>query len=457
MQNNRPVFESFDEFVQFVYEAVQLNEADTAYASPLLKLIKGTMKLSGTSATEVDTLITQVFNKIYTDFDDKPVYIESGAIGKVAIDSLIEYLTEAFDLLNNSAGLKTIPGSVQSSTVTPTYGYLVSGTVRAKDMPYINNSNAQTFTAEEVTVPLGHLLVAINSHNLYALYNIITSARKKKAYLNAGTEANVNQFDRNTDNDNEKIIQIDSDSLAGELITFKPYAPKKLDGDKTKYAWQFPLYGVLADGIQPGDQIIDANYYDEVIAPAGNDVVVKDQVYDAPDVKFFEENGVTISEEGKRQLKSVLSQYNSIQTIIVNGGASSKPTTYRNTNPLKVKDAEGKDVELKGNEALAYERRGAGLAELNALKKSGVAQLANTKIDLGTAEVQSEGEKSDATKQQVSFIISGMIKSTQLVPKEAVVIKNTEEIKADKVTFTQYTFQLNLNEEPNAKNMEARA
>jgi hypothetical protein len=442
--NNRPVFESFDQFVQFVYEAVQLNEADTAYASPLLKLIKGTMKLSGTSATEVDTLITQVFNKIYTDFDDKPDYIESGVDGKSVTDLVIEELTKAFDLLNNSAGLKTIPGSVQSSTVTPTYGYLVSGTVRAKDMPFINNSTVQSFMTEETTVPLGHLLVAINSHNLFALCNIITSARKKRAYLNAGTEANVNQFDKNTDNDNEKIIQIDSDSLAGELITFKPYAPKKLDGDKTKYAWQFPLYGVLADGIQPGDQIIDANYYDEVIAPAGNDVVVKDQVYDAPDVKFFGENGVTISEEGKRQLKSVLSQYNSIQTIIVNGGASSKPTSYKSKSG-------------EGNPALATDRMNAGLAELNALKKSGVAQLASTKIEAGKAEVQPEGEKSDSTKQQVSFIISGMIKSTQLVPKEAVVIKNTEEIKADKVTFTQYTFQLNLNEEPNAKNMEARA
>ena len=89
----------------------------------------------------------------------------------------------------------------------------------------------------------------------------------------------------------------------------------------------------------------------------------------------------------------------------------------------------------------------AGITELNALKKSGVAQLANTKIEAGKAEVQPEGEKSDAKKQQVSFIISGMIKSTQVVPKEAVVIKNTELLKADSVSFTQYTFQVNLNEE----------
>lgn len=445
MKNNRPVFESFDQFVQFVYEAVQLNEADTTYASPLLKLIKGTMKLSGESATQIDTLITQVFNKIYVDFDDQKDYINSGSNGKVEIDSLIERLTNTFDLLNNSAGLKTIPGSVKSSELTPSYEYLVSGTVRVKDMPVIasGDSNMGIQPAEH-TLPLSMLLVAINSHNLFALCNIIDGAKKKKAFLNAGTEAKLNQFYKNTDNNFEKIVQIDTDSLGGELITFKPYEPQKIEGDTAKYAWQFPLYGVLAGGIQPGNQIIDANYYDVVIEPAGNDVVVKDQVYDAPDVKFFAENGVTISEEGKRQLKSVLSQYNSIQTIIVNGGASSKPTSYKSKSG-------------EGNPALATDRMNAGITELNALKKSGVAQLANTKIEAGKAEVQPEGEKSDATKQQVSFIISGMIKSTQVVPKEAVVITNTEEIKADKVTFTKYVLQLNLNEEPTEKNMEARA
>jgi len=464
MKTTRPVFESFSAFVNNLYEMESqypgffdsLNEGDTSYASPLLRLLNGTMKLTGKSVEEVDTLIIDVFNKIYTDFPSDPDYIGTGGDGKSVIESLIEELTAALDLLNNSGGLKTIPGSVTSSPVATEYQYLVSGTVRAKDMPEINAGTSQTITTEEYTVPLSHLLVAINSHNLFALCNLITSAKRGKAYLNSGTEANIKQFNRNTDNANEKIIEIDSDSLAGDLITFKPYAPKNLLDDKTKYAWQFPLYGVLAGGINPGKMTVDANYYDVVIKPAGNDVEVKDQEYNAPDTKFFEADGVIISTEGKRQLKSVLSQYNSIQTITVNGSASSKPSTYKNNAPIKVKDKGGKEVVLKGNPALAYDRMKAGTAELDALKKDGVAQLASTVINEGTFTVQSEGE-SDPTKQQVSFIISGMIRTTQPVPTEAVVIKNTEQIKADNVKFTQYIFQLNLNQEPTAKNMTKRS
>ena len=463
MKTTRPVFESFTAFVNNLYEMESqypgffdsLNEGDTSYANPLLRLLKGSMKLTGESAKEVDALITEVFNKIYTDFSDSPDYCASGATGKNVIDTLIEELTASLDLLNNSGGLMTIPGSVTSSEVATIYPYLVSGTVRAKDMPEINNSTGQTITTEEYTVPLSHLLVAINSHNLFAMCNIITSAKGGKAYLNAGTEANIKVFNRNTDNDNEKIIEINSASLGGELITFKPYVAKNLPNDKTKYAWQFPIYGVLAGGIKPGEQVVEANYYDVVIKPAGNDVVVKDQEYNAPDVKFFEENGVTISTEGKRQLKSVLSQYNSISTIKVNGGASSKSSEYKNSNPIKIKDKAGKEIQLKGNPALAYDRMKAGITELDALKTDGVAQLASTVISEGIYSVQTEGE-SDPKKQQVSFIISGMIRSTQPVPTEAVVIKNTEKITADNVTFTQYIFQVNLNEEPTAKNMKKR-
>jgi hypothetical protein len=488
MQNNRPVFESFDQFVKFVYEAAQLNEADTAYASPLLKLIKGAMKLDGQSATELNTLILKTFNKIYTDFDKttSPIVTDDDSTGKKEVTELMNELTMAFDALNNSAGLETIPGSVISSEVTPAYKYLVSGTLRAKDVPMIDNRNIGSTTDGEITAPLSLFLVAINSANLFALANLINSAKKRKAYVNAGSQADLDQFDEQAAKyPSLKFVEINPSSLSGELITVKPYESTYAQGDVKKpknetpeqkekrekdekekkdkdkilqYGWQFPLYGLAENAIGKGaGELVDANYYDVVIAPAGNDVKVTSQEYSAPpEVKFFGENEVTISEAGKRQLNAILSQYNSVEKIIVNGGASSKSTTYRNTNPLKVKNAEGKEVELKGNEALAYDRMNAGITLLNALKKDKVAQLASTIIEPGTAKVQAEGE-SDAKNQQVSFIVTGMIKSIEIVPKDPVIISTMEDLKADTLTFTKYVLQLNVNAEPNVKNMAARA
>ena len=50
-----------------------------------------------------------------------------------------------------------------------------------------------------------------------------------------------------------------------------------------------------------------------------------------------------------------------------------------------------------------------------------------------------------------------MIKSIEIVPKDPVIISTMEDLKADTVTFTKYVLQLNVNAEPNDKNMEARA
>jgi len=475
MQNNRPVFESFDQFVQFVYEAAQLNEADTTYASPLLKLIKGAMKLDGQSATELNTLILKTFNKIYTDFDKttSPIVTNDDSTGKKEVTELMNELTMAFDALNNSAGLETIPGSVISSEVTPAYKYLVSGTLRAKDVPMIDNRNIGTTTDGEITAPLSLFLVAINSANLFALANLINSAKKRKAYVNAGSQADLDQFDAQAAKyPNLKFVEINPSSLSGELITVKPYESTYAQGDVKKpknetpeqkekrekdekekkdkdkilqYGWQFPLYGLAENAIGKGaGELVDANYYDVVIAPAGNDVKVTSQEYSAPpEVKFFGENEVTISEAGKRQLNAILSQYNSVEKIIVNGGASSKPTSYKSKSG-------------EGNPALATDRMNAGITLLNALKKDKVAQLASTIIEPGTAKVQAEGE-SDAKNQQVSFIVTGMIKSIEIVPKDPVIISTMEDLKADTVTFTKYVLQLNVNAEPNDKNMEARA
>ena len=479
MKTTRPVFESFTAFVNNLYEMESrypgflnsLNEEETTYASPLLKLLKGSMKLAGQSATEVDTLVLKTFNKIFTDNSKVPDLFFGGSNGKVEMENIIELLTEAFGLIRNSSGLATVPGSVTSSEIPTEYKYLQSGNVRGKDLPEVDGSSTPDMSTESLDVPLPVFLLTLNAHNLITLYNLITGAKNGKAYVNAGSEANFDQFDRKAKenaNDPYNFLEIDTTSLAGELITLKPYVSTyvKIDAakikdeskeakakrekeekeklselNKIKYGWQFPLYGLSETAITPlGGELIDASYYDKVIEPAGNDVPVEDQEYSAPpESSFFPADGVIISKTGIQALNLILSEFNSIKTIKVNGGASSSATTRAG-----------------GNEKLAKDRMLAGIAQLNLLKKNKVKQLENAVISEGIASVQASGA-SDPKQQQVTFTISGMIKTIKVTPKKAVTIPTMETVKADSVKFTKYIFQLNLNEEPNARNMAERA
>lgn len=484
MKTTRPVFESFTAFVNNLYEMESqypgffdsLNEGDTTYANPLLALLKGTMKLTGQSPKEVDALITGTFNKIFTDsIGGKPLMV--GTDGKKEISLVIESLKEGFDLLRNSAGLATVPGSVVSSVVEPAYGYLRLGNISGKDLPSLDGTTSNGIDDASSDPSLAMFLATINAHNLFALYNNITSAGNNRAYLNAGSEANFAQFDKMVKSQSYKentFLEIDATSLAGELITLKPYVSTyvKIDAakikdeskeakakrekeekeklaelNKVKYGWQFPLYGIpdLPDGkpaITPlGGELVDSSYYDKVIEPAGNDVPVEDQEYSAPpESTFFPADGVIISKTGIQALNLILSEFNSIKTIKVNGGASSRPTSRAG-----------------GNEQLAKDRMAAGIAQLNLLKKNKVKQLENAVISEGIASVQASGGPSDPKKQQVTFTISGMIRTIKVTPKKEVTIPTMETLNADSVKFTKYIFQLNLNKEPNAENMAERS
>jgi len=462
MKTTRPVFESFGAFVNNLYEMESqypgffnsLNEADTSYASPLLALLKGSMKLDQAGKDEVNTLITGTFNKIFTDSTGGSPLM-AGQNGKDEIESIIGYLKEGLEALNNSSGLSTVPGSAVSSVVEPAYAYLQSGMVRGKDLPNLDGSYNPTTEDGSTDPSLAMFLATINGHNLLALYNNITDAKKRKGIVNAGSEADLDQYNRMIKDKNygaSTFLEIDANSLNDQLILLKPYmstySKGKVKNDPIKYGWQFPLYGIPdIEGqsaiTKGGGDLVDASYYDKVIEPGGNEVSVENKQYSAPpEATFFPENGVEISASGKQALNVILSEFNSISTIIVHGGASSKPTTRSG-----------------GNEQLAKDRMKAGIVQLTALQKAGVKQLKDTKFLEGTASVQTSNPDiaSDPTKQQVSFTISGMIRQINVTPKPAVVIPTMETLKADSVRFTKYILQLNVNAEPNAKNMAARS
>jgi len=429
---NRPVFESFDEFIKFVYEA-KVYETETGYIGSLVDILTGGMKLDGESKKRVSDLVSTSLNKYYTD----------GVVnGKEMAESIKSKIEQAFNDLNNDK-ISTKKGLVTAVTLPGYFKYLEAGTVKAEGHSDNEPENSRVGSEME-RLPLAELLARVNKHNLLAFYTNVKQAgeatnKKGENFVNAGTESNAKGFKKRADgDDSNRFIQIDEASLKGDTVQFKEYVVtiSSTFEEYAEYGYQFPIY--VATDIQPGKgNVVDSSIYDEVIQPAGSSVEVTEKEYNSSGINFFEENAVVISEAGKKAVNAILSQYNSISKIAVNGGASSKPTSRAG-----------------GNEKLAKDRQVAGIAILNELKKSGVAQLKSAAVTAGTAAVQSAAPtESDPKNQQVSFIISGKIKSTQIVEKGPETIEQVEKMKADAFRFRKYTFNVALTAEPNYKNL----
>lgn len=431
MTNNRPVFESFNEFIKFIYEADQLNEGGTTgYAGKLAGILSGGMKLKGPSRENTDTLVSEYLNKYYND---------SVKGTKEMADTLIKDLTDAFGWLNNTK-ISTKPGVVSKTLLPTTFKYLTDGVVKAE-----GHSNTEVYSIGSrvdvtETLPLAYVLAAVNAHNFNAFAELVyqgSRTKKGRDLVNYGDEAKLEKYLKwsvGSANEKFRFFQINPKSLDGDVIQFIDYKPI---GTAPGWGWQFPIY-VASTIIPGGGSTVDASIYDEVIQPAGNSVDVTEKEYNSSGTNFFEENGVVVSEEGKQALNAILSKYNSIDKILVNGGASSKPTSRKG-----------------GNEQLAKDRQAAGIALLNELKKSRVAQLKEAAVTVGTAKVQDAAQESDPKNQQVSFVISGKIKSTEVVENKPITIEQVEKMRADAVKFTEYRFNILVDAEPNATNINA--
>jgi hypothetical protein len=210
---------------------------------------------------------------------------------------------------------------------------------------------------------------------------------------------------------------------------------KDMDEKAGEIVFVCPLYtlGIFQPGA--GEPILE-EMVEEVIKPAGTSIEVVEKKHSSEGVDFFAENEVKISEAGMKALKAMISQYNNITKITVNGAASSKPTSRAG-----------------GNEQLAKDRRKAGIDALNALKKS-APQLKNAEILEGSAEVQQgTKEESDPKMQQVSFIVSGTAKKAEVVDNKEVKITKIENIKGDNIRLWKNSLTVAVNgwgKNPNA-------
>jgi hypothetical protein len=416
MQNNRPVFESFQDFVEQIFEKQRLGliteeEARISLNSAATD-ITGALGLSGSDPK----FATSYFEALETYLGDNQVLGEK----------IKESIASAFEILQNKQkeiSVNTSSSLFYKDTQVGPYMYLINGEVKAKGVPDMETEAMTPITTTE-RIRLYDLLSIINA------YNFITFAKNAKMASELKRDKNLTEYLGATPVN--PYLYIDTDSLTSKVIQIiqKPAKPQYIysDGERQgpEQQFEFTLYMLHAGSPKKGGgESIERDYFTEVIKPGGTEIAIKEKPYNSSGVDFFEENDVVISASGLSALKAMVSEFNKITEIIVNGSASSKPTSR-----------EG------GNQQLAEDRRAAGIKELEDLKAAGVAQLKDAKILPGTATVQKDAPKdSDPAMQQVSFIVSGNARKSEVVDTAPVTITKVENRKADKFFLQPIDFR----------------
>lgn len=411
-------------FAEFVFEAYNtMNEEDKVTIGsfdPLKKTLGGGLSFNKTE-TERFKLTIDRLNML-----NPSTMVAAEALERA------EGITEKIN--QSSEGVKiSSAGITQAVTVTNKYGWLVNGTCRVQNditvddtVPDAPRYNGTDGTDVAVT-PIASVLKKLFAHNLDSANDLLGKSKKDlKNDSNFGTKGK-------SKGKSEVFYTIDEDSLKGDVIQIIKFEGDVPGTPTGEYGFGFPIYTIAENpegglAIETGTNEISKDIYDVVLPPdpTATVVTVENKPYNSTGVDFFEENAVEIGEDGMAALRAILSEFNTISKIVVNGGASSKPTSRAG-----------------GNEKLAKDRMAAGVAALTQMKKDGVAQLAGATISAGEAKVQAAApSESDPKNQQVSFVISGTIKkmaeSTDTTP---VVIKQVDSKMAQVVTLKkQYLY-----------------
>ena len=401
---------SFEEFLNEAYRIISEAEGEGSIDS-LKKLLGGGLKFT-------------------TPSQDKLVKIID-SINSLGVSSAYSNEAEGFaqkitDFLNSTAnGVNIKQGGVimKTNNVSKRFEWLVNGTVRVKGNPTLLESGALGSGTDDdtsVPYPLADVIKGLFLYNLGILNGQVGKDTKVlKQESNFGTKAKNKK-------DAAKYLTISEDSLGSDLIQIIPYAEETIDlGPVGEYGFVFPIFTIEAIS-KGGGKELSKDIYTEVITPNPSESTepVTDLAYNSSAMDFFGENEVKIGEDGKAALNAILSEFHSISKIVVNGGASSKPTNYKSKSG-------------EGNQALAKDRMNEGITVLTQLKTDGVAQLKNAVIAPGEAVVQSgAANDSDPKMQQVSFVISGSIrKIDDKGEAKEITIQKVDLKKADKVTF----------------------
>ena len=435
----RPVFESYSEFVNSLYTSI--NEAESGGTIDALNNLIGGLiaKNYHNSAASKNTLAA-----IIKGGEQNIEIGMNSMMTPSAATQIVEYGKNIANYLNennfyrladskdgsNEDGLEIRQNILSGGKFA--YPWLVAGTVKATGNPIVNEDGTikvGDLNTGTISLPLSDLCRSIFAYNLGVLSEFLSASKSEKKpdkYFSKNLRTLLEG----------KFLQIEESSMTKETLRVIPFSPEANTslsvGSVDGLIFRFLVYNPYDITVGGGEEL-STSFYEDILPPViSKGEEVKGEVYNSSGTNFFAENKVVISTDGISALNAIISGFNSISEIVVNGGASNKNTAR-----------EG------GNEKLAQDRRAAGMAALTGLKDKGIEQLKGASIKEGEAKVQDQYEPSDPANQQVTFVISGFKKSTGKTETEEEkakpkTIKRVEEMTADSLIFTRNTFIFGL-------------
>ena len=352
-----------------------------------------------------------------------------------------------------------IKGSLRAGT-NGVYKYLKDGYVKAKNYPSYSKSEGDIGGLSTVgdtvkSIPLRDLLRTIFEYNITivsdALYYVEGDDKKDKdnakaleKYSVSGPESIFKEGKDLLEENKPLIISAESFGKTVLDVVTMDKGPGSTFGDYY-YTLCLPMYYVNSTGgiVPGGGQPAGVDSYVDVVPPTSSSKPEETYTFTSADYGdevgkgFFGNNDTTISAEGMAEIRSLISKFNKISKIEVSGSASNLPT-----------NREGK------NQKLAEDRRAAGITAIEAIQEEkGAEQIVGAEVVEGTATVQPGGEAANPKMRNVTFKVTGELKSSEPTPtatedKPATITKISEK-KFDSVAITsQYLmFQISLSED----------
>ena len=488
MKTTRPVFESFYSFVDFLNESIydndyllegeeypgdELDSGDTGKLSEFANSLKGMEKISPKFVEKLSasfkTLVTDAGAEALTSYAQK-------------IASFAASTKSGVKLIKNSLGGGSGGGGI--------YKWLINGTCKVKGQPKMNDEGVivdlqSTVDDDGVSFyPLSDVLIGILQRNLKALSDVLATKDEKtiKKSANGGEKGGNGIIEE------KKLLTIDPASIKTRILEIIPFegeyhqaASKEMrDGKheggensyvistdtkngknvvkfgKYEYGFRIPIWALIPSSIKESNNKVDEKTYTTVLPPTqGTEIKIVDKPFDSSKEQFFSAGSTTLLQSGVYDMKSMLSQFNSIEKIKVVGGASQTPTKYVSPNEETKKEITQENTKaakvLIGNGYLAYDRMLAGVSAFEKMKEDGIEQLKNCTIEKSTAEeilknVQTVDAESDPKMQQITFFVSGMVKGVaQIGDNKPTIIKKTVDIKSQEVKIVRFDYVLAFN------------
>jgi hypothetical protein len=441
MKRTRPVFESFGAFVD------SLNMAIFEDATP-----------EGGNIDDLNSTISTVLDETGKKTLSNIVNLLNGYMTPESAETIVKRGKQIEEKCSLSDKGVKIKGSLRGGT-NGVYKYLKDGYVKAKNYPTYGKNSGETTgstTGDTVkSIPLRDLFRTIFEYNIKivsdALYYVEGDDKKDKdnvkaleKYSVSGPESIFKEGKDLLEENKPLIISTESFGKTVLDVVTMDKGPGFTFGD-FYYTLCLPMYYVNSTGgiVPGGGQPAGVDSYVDVVPPTSSSKPEETYTFTSADYGdevgkgFFGNNDTTISAEGMAEIRSLISKFNKISKIEISGSASNLSTTR-----------EG------GNQKLAEDRRAAGITAIEAIQEEkGAEQIVGAEVVEGTATVQPGGEAANPKMRNVTFKVTGELKSSEPTPtatedKPATITKISEK-KFDSVAITsQYLmFQISLSED----------